>query len=361
MIRCISCHQPYPKDATPYCCPNCGEIYDFDDLPEFNLINVDDRPGIWRYRHIFGLPKDSPEVYLGEGDTPLVWANMLGKKVGFKLEYLNPTHSFKDRGTAVLVSHLLSRNVQEAIEDSSGNAGSSFAAYASRVGINAKIFVPDYASGPKRDQIAAYGADIISIKGSRTHTAEAVRQAADQGAVYASHAYLPHGNPGFATVAFELWEQIGSAPGTVITPAGQGNLLLGISRGFSMMHHTGLIKHLPTMVGVQAMACAPLWTKLNNPESDLNEITEGETLAEGVRASRPHRIKALIKMMRSTQGKFVAVKEGDILRGRDHLSRLGFFVEPTSAIVWSALEQVVDRVPEPIVVILTGSGLKATC
>jgi threonine synthase len=360
MIHCSNCHRPYPEDSLPYKCPSCGGIYNFADLPQFDPQKVDPGlPGVWRYQHAFGLPSTAPQVSLGEGNTPLVWSEAFGKKVAFKLEFLNPTGSFKDRGSALLVSFLRSRGVSEAVEDSSGNAGSSFAAYAAVAGIQARIFVPDYTSRPKRAQIEAYGAEVVRILGPRSNAADAVVRAAEQGVVYASHAYMPFGEPGFATVAYELVEQLGRPPGSVISPTGQGNLLLGIGRGFAAMQQAGWIDILPALVGVQAEACGPLWAAFNSGIMGLNFVTEGETLAEGVRIRHPLRGDALIQWVGSTGGCFVAVPEEAILPGRDQLARRGLFVEPTSAIVWHALEQLIGQIPEPIVVILTGSGLKS--
>jgi len=359
MIHCLTCQTPYPEDSNPYQCPNCGGVYDFAKNLVYDSRKITTDPGIWRYRHTFGLPANAPVVHLGEGDTPLVWSTALGREVAFKLEFLNPTSSFKDRGTAVLVSHLLARGVKAAADDSSGNAGSSFAAYAASAGILARVFVPAYASGPKRAQIAAYGAELVAVPGPRSNSALAVREAAHRGGVYASHAYLPQGLPGYTTVAFELVDQLGMAPGTVIVPAGQGHLLLALGRGFEMLQQAGEISHLPRLIGVQAKACGPLWTAFTQGRGALQNVQEGETLAEGVRIRHPHRMEALMQIVQSCQGTFVAVEEDKIILGRQELSRRGWFVEPTSAIVWDALRQVIDTAPGPIAVILTGSGLKA--
>jgi len=359
MIACYRCGRAYPEESVPYRCPDCGGVFDFRQMPTFDPERVEnDQPGLWRYRHTFGLPDDAPVVTLGEGDTPLVWSQALGREIAFKLDYLNPTGSFKDRATALLVSFLLSRQVEETVEDSSGNAGASYAAYAASEGIQARIYVPGYASGPKRAQIEAYGAEVVAVPGPRSQAARAVREAAEQGAVYASHAYLPQGSPGFATIAYELVEQLGAAPGTLIAPVGHGSLMLGVGRGFEALLDAGLIERMPLLVGVQAAACAPLAAAFNGKPSRGDDLSEGETHAEGVRIVQPLRTDVLLDLIESSQGFFVTVEEGDILPGRDRLARLGFYVEPTSAIVWSALKQIGDQVPEPIAVILTGSGLK---
>ncbi len=359
-IHCTNCRRPYPSDGVPYRCSACGGIFDFLSNFHYEPEKIEPGlPGIWRYRHTFGLPTEAPVISLGEGRTPLVWKSIMDRDIAFKLEYANPSGSFKDRGSAVLVSFLKTRCVQAAVEDSSGNAGASFAAYAAHVGIQASIYIPEYSSGPKRAQIESYGAEMVSIAGPRSKAAEAVRCAADAGAVYASHAYLPHGLAGYATIAYELAEQMEQPPATIISPVGQGNLLLGIGRGFDALRNCGWIKKSPLLVGVQALACAPLWAVHHYGAAGLSWATEGRTLAEGVRVKYPLRGDAVLHQVETTQGTFVAVDEDHILPGRDQLNRLGLPVEPTSALVWDALEQVLSQLPEPVVVILTGAGFKS--
>lgn len=358
-IHCTNCNRPYPDEGAPYRCPVCGGIYDFTGPPEFNESSYEPTlPGVWPYRHSFGLPEDARPVSLGEGKTPLVECETHGKKVFYKLESLNPTGSFKDRGAALLASFLLARGVESAVEDSSGNAGASFAAYAAHTGIQARVFIPDAASGPKRIQIGRYGAEVVRILGPRSNTAEAVRREAEKGAVYASHAYLPFALPGYATIAYEIVRQLGQGPGTVIAPVGHASLLYGVARGFQALAAVGAIAHVPILVGVQARACAPLWALHAYGADGLSWVTEGDTLAEGVRVRHPLRGDALLRILESSEGMLLAVDEGDILPGRDQLARRGLYVEPTSAIVWDAIRQIINRIPEPIVVILTGSGLK---
>jgi threonine synthase len=359
LIHCTNCHQSYPDEGTPYRCPRCGGLFDYATPLVYDPSQVDpEQPGIWRYRHALSLPEKAPVVSLGEGRTPLVWGQAFNMQVAFKCDYQNPSGSFKDRGSAALVSFLCSRGVSSAVEDSSGNAGASFAAYAARAGMKARVYVPDSASGPKRQQIEAYGAEVVSIPGRRSNAAEAVRRAADGGAVYAGHAYLPFNLPGYATAAYEIVEQLGSAPGTVIVPAGQGGFLLGMARGFDALLQAGAIDNIPVLVGVQARACAPLWALFSYGPAGLAWVTEGQTLAEGIRVSHPLRGDALLQTLAAHKGMLLAVGEEEILPGYEALAHLGIYVEPTSAVVWSALEQVTGRVPEPVVAVLTGSGLK---
>jgi threonine synthase len=198
--------------------------------------------------------------------------------------------------------------------------------------------------------------------GPRSNAAEAAQKAVlaavSSTTAYASHAYLPHNLAGYATLAFELVEQLGRAPGTLIAPVGQGGLLLGAARGFESLLRAGLITALPTLVGVQARACAPLWAVYQFGAPGMSWMTEGQTLAEGVRVMRPVRGDALLTWLRANGGMVVAVEEEQILPGVQELAAQGLYVEPTSALVWNALAQVIDAAPEPIVAVLTGSGLK---
>jgi threonine synthase len=359
-IKCTNCQRPYPELGFPFRCPDCGGYYDYADLPVFDLDQIiSNDHSIWRFRHAFGLPLEMPKITLGEGDTPLIWSEVGDHRVAFKSEYLNPTGSFKDRGTSLLVSLLSFNEVTSVIDDSSGNAGASLAAYAARAGLKAKIFVPDYSSGPKREQIEIYGAEVVRVMGSRSNVTEAVFQAAEGGSVYASHARLPFGLLGFSTIAYELFSQMVDPPGTILCPVGNGSLLLGIGRGFVSLKRAGLIDSIPNLVGVQSRACAPLWALYNYGPAGLGWVSEGETLAEGIRIINPIHGDALFHLVEAVGGSFITVEETQILPGRDQLARLGYYVEPTSAVVWGALQQILGVMPDPIVVILTGSGFKS--
>ena len=354
-VKCLNCGRPYPEEGAPYACPNCGGLYDY--AGSFALRESQAAaPVIWGRAAALGVM--TAPLSLDEGNTPLLPVRVLDRQVYFKCEYQNPSGSFKDRGSATLVSFLRARGVTEAIEDSSGNAGASFAAYAARAGLRARVYVPGSASGPKRRQIEAYGAEVVTVPGPRSNAAEAARRAARAGAVYASHAYLPFNLPGYATCALEIVDQLGRAPGAVILPAGQGGLLLGMGRGFEALHAAGRIAAVPALVGVQAAACAPLTALFDMGIAGLSFVTEGETVAEGVRVRSPLRAVAVMDAVDRSGGRFLAVDEAAILPGRDALARLGFYVEPTSALVWQALQDLLPALPEPVVAVLTGSGYK---
>ena len=359
--RCSSCGAPYPDEGLPYRCPKCGGVFYRQEVPAFRAEAVQQGlPGIWRYRHTFALPPTAPVISLGEGQTPLVWDEAFGRRVAFKLEYINPTGSHKDRGAALMASLLKSRGVSEAVEDSSGNAGAAFAAYAARAGIHARIYAPAYASRIKRAQMMAYGAEVVAVDGPRSAAAEAVRQEAERGVPYASHAYIPIGLDGYATIAYEIYEQMSGSPGAVVAPVGHGGLLLGIARGFLALQRGGLIEKVPRFFGVQALACAPVWAVARGGREALGWVTDQvPTAAEGVRVRWPVWGDTLLHTIEAHNGTFLVVEEETILPARRALAERGFFVEPTSALVWDALRQIANCAPDPIVAVLTGTGFKA--
>jgi threonine synthase len=360
-ILCLNCRLPYPDQGVPYRCEKCGGVF---DIKEISYKKSSARSNtlighMWDYENSFGFSADTRPVSLGEGGTPLVEVECFNRRVFFKCEGLNPTGSYKDRGSSVLATFLKSRGIKMAVEDSSGNAGASFAAYATRSGIKAKIYLPESASGPKRRQIELYGAEIVAVPGPRSNAAEAVKVEADKGMVYASHAYLPHGIAGYATIAYEVFEQLGESPGAIIMPVGQGNLLLGIGRGFQALQKAGTCDRIPQLIGVQVRACAPLWAVFHYGAAGLGWVTEGDTIAEGVKVRVPLRGDLILQMVEQSLGTFMAVDEQEILPGRDELAKNGLYVEPTSAIVWPALQAIINDLPDPIVVILSGIGLKS--
>jgi threonine synthase len=328
--------------------------------PSFDPAGVDDQDDtLWRYRSALPLLDGATPVSMGEGQTPLIRAEWSGLPVCLKLESLNPTGSFKDRGAAVLVAALRAAGVREVVEDSSGNAGAALAAYAARAGLDAVVYVPAHASPIKQAQISAYGARVVAVPGPRTEAAMAVRQAAERGAVYASHVYSPFYLHGMKTVAFELWEQLGGrAPESILLPVGHGGLLLGLHRGFEELRSVGLIQRLPRLFGVQAQACAPLARAWKAAATEVLPVEEGETVAEGVRISAPPWGKAVLAAVRESGGGLLALQDAAVMDARRRLAHRGFYVEPTSALAVAALDHLHDLGDLPAVV-LTGSGFKS--
>lgn len=317
-------------------------------------------------------PLHSPAdaVALGEGDTPSVRLRALGDMLGLealyaKLEFMNPTGSFKDRGTAVMVSAAKELGAREVVEDSSGNAGASVAAYAARAGVKAHIFAPANAPAAKLSQIKVYGATAHLIEGSRQAATDAATDfAAAGGLVYASHNLSPFFLEGTKTFAYEIARQFGGRlPKHIVMPVGNGSLLIGAHKGFDELRRNGLIEAMPRLHAVQARAVMPLAAAFG--EGSAPPIGDGNatTIAGGISVANPPRLKQSIEALRNTGGSAVAVSDADIARWHALLARSeGIFAEPTAAAAFAGLELLVKRgairQSEPTLLPITGFGLK---
>ena len=360
-FRCLGCGARHPGVGFSHRCPACGGLFSLAaasiTLPDaWGPVGCG---GLQRYRAALPHPSDTPLATLGEGNTPLIPADLAGRTIHCKLESLNPTGSYKDRGTVILASALSHAGIRQVVEDSSGNAGASLAGYAARLGIAARVFVPASASGPKRQQIANYGAEVVEVPGPRSQAAEAVRSEVNQGAVYASHVYQPHALGGYATIAYEIVEQLGREPGLVVAPVGHGSLLLGLCIGFEVLLRHRRIDRMPRLIGVQAAACAPVWAVHQGGAAALTLVSEGATVAEGIRVRNPLRGDEVLRAIDRSGGRMAVVEEERIEAARQHLSANGIDVEPTSSVVWAALDELSDVLEPPVVAVMTGAGWKA--
>jgi threonine synthase len=331
-----------------------GGLLDIDFEPRFDRVAIERRPAtLWRYREAIPIDRDDAIVTFGEGLTPIVPAELGGRRIWIKQEGLFPTGSYKDRGATVLISQARRLGVRRVVEDSSGNAGAAIAAYCARAGIACDIYVPASNSRSKLAQIELYGAALHPIPGSREDTAAAVWQAAQEH-YYASHSWNPFFFHGTKTFAFEIVEQLGwRAPDAVVIPTGNGTLLIGAWIGFREMRQAGVIDRLPKLYAVQAAHCAPL--ALSPQES--SQFRPKATIAEGIAIAAPVRVEQCRQAVAETGGRIVTVSESQIIAALRETLRAGFYCEPTCAAAVAALPQV-DAGGE-IVVPLTGHGLKA--
>jgi len=362
-VICQDCGNTEAFDVRVFRCP-CGGPWEPQQSVDFDDSLIDQTThGVWRYKNLLALNGINSPVELGAGWTPLVETDWRDVSVFFKMEYLSPTGSFKDRGTEIEVSFLRAGGVNEVVEDSSGNAGASMAAYAARAGIQATIFAPESASPTKLAQIQIFGANLKKIPGPRSEAARAVLKAAEDGAVYASHAYHPVYLLGQQTAAWEIWEQLGrQAPGAVVIPTGQGGLLLGIWFGFKRLMHSGLVEKIPKIFAVQPEIFSPISEAFSKRRNEIKGFSPtARSIADGLAITQPVRGKRILQALQESGGGALTATEMEIENAYHELAERGFFVEPTSAVAAAVLEKVFRQVggDEEIVVPLTGSGLKS--
>ena len=318
---------------------------------------------LWRYASAIRVDAKS-RISLGEGWTPLVARPWDGREVQVKLEYLAPTGSFKDRGTSVLFSYLRSVGVKHILEDSSGNAGASMAAYAAAAGMKARILAPASAPAGKISQMTAMGADVGLIPGDRQAVADMALREAEK-IFYTSHNWQPFFIEGTKTLAFELWEQTGfRGPDAVVVPCGYGSNVLGLWIGFNELLARGQISRMPRIYAVQAAASAPFHAVWESGGDQWVPIKPSPTMADGIASVKPVRIREVMEAVRGSKGAVVAVSEDEILKSLRQCLGQGLFVEPTSASSGAALTRLISSgdiaAGETVAMVLTGSGLKAT-
>ena len=317
---------------------------------------------LWRYRA--ALPVDiAKPISMGEGCTPVVQKEWGDLRPYFKLEWFNPTASFKDRGTTVMLSFIRQLGVNAVLEDRSGNGGASVAAYGAAGGMKIKILAPASTSPMKIAQVRAYGADIQLVEGPREESeAEAIRQSNDT--FYSSHNWHPFFLEGTKSLAYEMWEDFGySAPDNVVVPVGAGSSLLGCYLGFKELLAAGQIARMPKLFASQPLNCSPLDASFTAGVDTPAAREVRKTIAEGTAIKNPLRLRQMVAALRETGGGTVAVPEDGIVAALKKLAMTGLFAEPTSASAVAALDELARRGAirsnERTVVVITGTGIKA--
>ncbi len=374
-LICPDCGTVYEAGpAEPWRC-GCGHALEFADRPHpegepLPLSRLDTSNGLWTFFEFLPIER---RVTFFEGFTPLVEAP--DWDAAFKLEYVFPTGSFKDRGATTTLSRAVELGVDKVIEDSSGNAGASIATYAARAGIDADIYVPADVKQSKLMMIQRADARPVRIEGRREDVTAACLDAVEgesQGdsdeppwqtgtGWYASHAWNPAFYAGTMTFAFEVAAQRDwTVPDALVLPIGHGTLFLGAYRGFSLLNEAGIVDGMPRLLGAQAAGYAPIVDALGGDTTDADG--NGTTLADGIQITDPARGNEIRSAIESTNGDAIAVGSDPIETALDRLHRSGFYVEPTCAVAPAALQQYRERGvvadDDDVVVPLTGTGLK---
>jgi threonine synthase len=317
---------------------------------------------LWRYRASLPVEIAHP-ISMGEGCTPIVQQQWGRFRPYFKLEWFNPTASFKDRGTTVMLSLLRQIGVDAVLEDSSGNGGASVAAFGAAGGMGVKILAPAYTSPVKVAQVRAYGAEVQLVEGPREESeAEAIRQS--ESTFYSSHNWQPFFLQGTKSLAYELWEDFNfSAPDNVIVPVGAGSSLLGCHIGFTELMAAGQIKKLPRLFAAQPLHCSPVDASFKAGADTPVAREVRKTVAEGTAIKHPLRLREMLAALRQSGGETVAVPENEIVDALKRLARTGLFVEPTSATAVAAMDDLMTRgiigETQSTAVIITGTGIKS--
>ncbi len=317
---------------------------------------------IEKYRDRLPISDDTRIISLGEGNTPLIRLNnipkMMSKKVEIYVKYegLNPTGSFKDRGMCMAVTKAVEEGSKAIICASTGNTSAAAAAYAARAGITAFVLIPEgkIALG-KLSQAMMHGAVVIQIKGNFDVGMQLVKDVAKEAPVTIVNSINPYRLQGQKTAAFEIVEELGSAPDFHCLPVGNAGNISAHWMGYKEYHDHGIVNNLPRMVGYQAAGSAPFIRG--------HMVDDPETVATAIRIGHPQSWDLAWKLQKESNGWFDECSDEDILAAQKLLAeKEGIFCEPASAAALAGAMRDVNngKIPEgsKIVCTLTGHGLK---
>ena len=314
-----------------------------------------------KYKDYLPLTDDTPIFSLGEGDTPLVKSRHIVDLIGceelyFKLEGCNPTGSFKDRGMVVAVAKALEAGGNSLACASTGNTSASAAAYGAYCGIPTTVIVPkgNVARG-KLAQAVAYGARIMLIQGSFDHAMQLVRDLTERHPIVLVNSINPHRLQGQKTAAFEVVEELGTAPDYVFIPVGNAGNITAYWMGFQEAYHNEWTSIRPRMMGFQAAGAAPI------VRGDV--VTEPETIATAIRVGNPASWDKALTARDESGGTIDMVTDDNIMEAYKMLaSKEGVFCEPASAASLAGLikhaKAGLNLEGQKVVCIITGHGLK---
>lgn len=358
---CSDCGIKEPVTTRNETC-ECGGLWKLDFRPEpFNTEQIDrDTWSMFRYRAFMPLYDESwKDITLGEGMTPVI---QFSENLLLKMDYFMPTLSFKDRGAAVLVAHCKSIGVDHVVQDSSGNAGNSVAAYCARAGIGCEIYVPEGTSPKKIDMIKSHGAEVHIVPGSRDHCADVCRsKVREEGKYYANHVYNPFFYEGTKTYIYEVFEQLHRIPQNIFLPLGNGTLFIGAVKALKELKDSKLIQKMPQIIGIQSENCAPFMQAVNIGSIRPKPVDVKPTLAEGIAIGIPMRGKEILEYIYKYNIRIITAPENRILEARAKLASKGIYCEHTTAASYAAYCKYCEIYGETsdALISMCGAGLKS--
>ncbi len=381
-FRCSVCKTEYSPTQVRYTCPtdggNLDVVLDIGGIrKKYEIEDITSRtdPSLWRYLPL--LPVDAPEA--GEtplhlaGWTPIYSPQRLAEKLGIqslwvKDEGRNPTASFKDRASALVVTLARQMNMEVVTTASTGNAGAALAGMAAAVGQKTVIFAPRSAPPAKVAQLLVYGSQVILVDGNYDQAFDLCVRAADEFGWYCRNTgYNPFTAEGKKTAAFEIWEQIilrmpkENRSLTVFVSVGDGNIISGIHKGFKDLHALGWLEQMPRIIGVQAAGSAAVANAFNAGTDKITPVN-AKTVADSISVDLPRDGSRAVHAATETGGTYLTVTDEEILKAIGELGQSGIFAEPAGATAYAGLvkacrENLIQS-DEPILVMNTGNGLK---
>ncbi len=389
--RCSLCGSEYAPNEVAYTCPkdggNLDVTLDIESIktkyqPEDILSRND--PSLWRYLPL--LPVEEPEgdstPLHAAGGTPVFKLTALSRKLGLqnlwlKDESRNPTASFKDRASAVVVTRAHEIGAEIVVTASTGNAGAALAGMSAAAGQKAIIFAPKSAPQAKVAQLLIFGAKVILVDGTYDDAFDLTIKCADEFGWYCRNTgYNPFTAEGKKTAAFEIWEwwqdahakwhdEFGEGsdhpPLTIFVSVGDGNIISGIHKGFKDLVQLGWMPRVPRIIGVQAEGSAAISNAFHANTESIQPVS-AKTIADSISVDLPRDGVRAVRAVKETGGTYVNVSDEEILKAIAELGKVGVFAEPAGATAFAGMVKAsaagVVGSEDPILVLNTGSGLK---
>ncbi|HKP45463.1 MAG TPA: threonine synthase [Pyrinomonadaceae bacterium] len=376
-LECAACQLKHEAHGLLNLCRACGKPllvrYDLDrastSLTKESLRGR--RADLWRYLEVLPVESEQEIISLGEGWTPLLRAENLGKEIGINQLYIkdesqNPTQSFKARGMSAAVSMAKQLGATKLAVPSAGNAAGALAAYAARAELECFIFMPDDTPRANVIECEQTGAHVTLLKGLITDCgAEVARRKEAEGWFDVSTLKEPYRVEGKKTLGYELAEQLNwQLPDVIIYPTGGGTGLIGMWKAFAEMEAMGWIgSHRPRMVTVQASGCAPIVEAFKTGKRFADEFPNAATVASGLRVPKAIGDFLILDALRESGGTAVAVTDDELIAATKEIGAAeGIFCAPEGAACLPALRKLIDaelvEKDERVVLFNTGSGIK---
>lgn len=376
--KCIKCGTEFPPNELINFCSKCGSVVEFQldydyiasrvsksklQLRDFNM---------WRYREFIPIEDFSHIVTLSEGGTPLIKSRRLGELLGLrnlylKLDFLNPTGSFKDRGASAAASRAVELKISTMVGFSTGNAGVAQAAYAAAAGLNSIVFVPNTASVEKIASMMIYGSKVVVVNGTFDDAGRIAREVSyKMGWMYNGGVINPIRHEGKKTLAYEICEQLNwRAPDWYVQSVGVGTAAIGAHKGFRELLNLGWIESDARIGCVQAEGCAPMARAFKAGLEEISPVTNPSTIASAIAVGNPAGWPLLRRAVLESGGTIEAVSDDEIINAYKLLAKTeGIYAEPAGAAPIAFVKKLKEEgsidSDELIVCVISGVGLKDT-
>jgi len=369
-LECIFCQKKFPLDIFNPFCPECQEPL-LCPLPQHKrTFSLEKTSSLEKFFDFLPLSKVNPILSLGEGNTPLIKLDRLKKKFNLppifvKNETVNPTSSFKDRGTSVAVQKAATMEMERIGTVSTGNMASSTAAYGAKAGLKTLVLLKQDTPLDKLLMAGIHNPILIKVKGDYGELFAKSFSFGKKHKIYFMNSVDPFRIEGYKIIGFEIFLQLKrQIPRFLFVPVSAGGHLAGLMRAFLDLNQEGFIQDFPTIVGVQARGCSPIVQAYASGNPQVKRIKKAETIAHAISNPDPPGGNIALKLIRDNNGMLIDVTDEDILESQRMLAELeGIFCQPASATVLAGVLKLSREIKmekkDTIVLVITGSGLKA--